>query len=934
MKNFTHSASRSYLGLFLKIIICTLWLLCIASAAMSLPVISQQPGSQAVCSSTNPSFTIGSVTGTTGTVTIQWQVSTNNGGTYTNITNGATYGGATTVTLTFANISTALNGNVYRCVVTDGTGSTTSNAATLSVNLTPAVEFSSRGLFTCVGAQNNQRLLTLTAGNSYQWQLSTNNGVSWGNVNPADGYTGSTTNLLGYPPVTLAMNGYIFRYIVTDNTTGCSNTSIALDTLHVLSLSVWVNPYPGAPNGSFPGSPNSSICPGGNLTFWDSANGGAEIAYKWQWKPSTATVYADVLDTGFFSGSQTKRLQVNGINAPQGSVFHIRLVASYPTTAVGCASSTNPSGLTVRTLASVSLQPSDVTTCANSDTAFRVNGAGSPTLTYQWQTDNGSSGVNWSNVGTSSSRLAVNAVTTAMNGWRYRVTIGNACSPPATSNPVTLSVRRLGTWFGTIDTKWEEARNWCGGVPDNTIDVLVPNGPVNMPNISDATIPAAFFKSIVIENAARLTISGGIVNNMTGPFDIQGTVAYIATTNQNIFPANHGSLEINGSGNKILGSHVDIARNLVLGGSAKLVTGTNILTMKTGSNPIVASPFTDPASSWIVTGNGNAGAANTGLGGLRIEQIDAADGAVLFPIGPTPVAYNPIQLTNAGTLDHFTIAVNDQLIPGGIFDAGVNRTWLVSEAVPTGSSVTLSLKWQGSEEHASFDRAQTQIIRSNGTQIVQASASAPASGINPYARAGGSFDILTQFSVASSAAVLPQGLKSFTAQKTGNATVGLTWNITGASAPKYFNVQRSNDGVHFMSIGKVNGETGKTGYNYTDNLPGTGTMYYRLQVTGQQNEMVYSGIQTILLNSANLVQLRPSAATGTTTHVYIQTAQHSEVSIYVTDITGRIHSRQSLAVNKGEHLLPIWIGGLNKGVYYVHVKDSKGNANVLTLVKQ
>jgi hypothetical protein len=188
--------------------------------------------------------------------------------------------------------------------------------------------------------------------------------------------------------------------------------------------------------------------------------------------------------------------------------------------------------------------------------------------------------------------------------------------------------------------------------------------------------------------------------------------------------------------------------------------------------------------------------------------------------------------------------------------------------------------------------------------------------------------------VASSTVVLPQELRSFTAQKTGNALVGLTWNTTGAIAPKYFNVQRSNDAVHFISIGQVNGETGKTGYNYTDNLPGTGTLYYRLQITGQQNEVTYSGIQTILLNNANLVQLRPSATTGTTTHVYIQTTQQSVVSVYVTDIAGHIHSRQSLTVNKGENLLPIWIGGLNKGVYYVHVKDANGNANVLTLVKQ
>ena len=927
MKNFTPMASRLYLRLFLKIIICMLWLLCIASAAMSreipLPVLSvPNPGNQTACAGSSPTFSIGTVSGTTGTVNIQWQVSANSGSSYTAVANGATYSGVTTATLTVINVSTALNGNMYRCVVSDNTGSTTSGAALLTVNATPAVSAATRATTVCEGATGAGLQVFNDATLSYQWQVSANNGTSWSNATAVDGYTGATTYDLTYPTATLAMNGYLYRYIATNTTTSCSATSIALDTLYVLSKPVFnTNPT------------NVTICPGASTSFTAAATGGATIAYQWEFKATAAASFTTVANDAVFGGAQTNTLQLTSFVPTSGNSYQVRLVASYPST-LGCATASNLGVLSVRTLPSVAVQPRDTTVCANSNAQFKVTASGSATLLYQWQTDNGTSGVTWSDVtGATTNTLNLAAVTTALNGYRYRLTVGNACTPPATSNPVKLTVRRSGTWYGSKDIKWEEPLNWCGGVPDNTIDVLVPNWAPNMPTISDGTV-TAFFRSIEIENTARLTISGGTVNNMTGPYNLLGTVAYTATRNQNIFPANHGSLEINGTDNKYLGSSVDVSHNLVLGGSAKLVTSTNILTMKTGSNTIVASPFTDPSSSWIVTGNGNAGAANTGLGGLLIEQVDAADGAVLFPIGPTPSAYNPIQLTNAGTVDHFKVAVNDQMIPGGIYAAGVTRTWLVTETVIGGSNVMLSLKWQGSEEQSSFNRAQTQIIRSNGTQIVETSVSAPASGTNPYARADGSFATLTQFSVASSTVVLPQELRSFTAQKTGNALVGLTWNTTGAIAPKYFNVQRSNDAVHFISIGQVNGETGKTGYNYTDNLPGTGTLYYRLQITGQQNEVAYSGIQTILLNNANLVQLRPSATTGTTTHVYIQTTQQSVVSVYVTDIAGHIHSRQSLTVNKGENLLPIWIGGLNKGVYYVHVKDANGNANVLTLVKQ
>jgi hypothetical protein len=930
MKTFTHPAERSWLRLFLKFIICIVWLLCIVSAAISrdlpLPHLGQNPGDKTACAGSNPAFTIGSVTGTSGTTTIQWEVSVNGGGSYSPVANGVNYSGVNSTTLTVLNVSTALNGNRYRCVVTDITGPSASTGALLTVNATPAVSSATRVTTVCEGATGAGLQVTNDPALSYQWQVSTNNGVSWSNVQAADGYTGGTTNDLTYPAATLSMNGFLYRYMVTNSTTGCNATSVALDTLRVLSKPVF---------GAGAVSPlSATICPGGNTSFTANPTGAAAIAYQWQVRQLPSGVFADVSDGAVYSGSQTKTLQITGFSGPAGTAWQVQMVASYPST-LGCASS-SLGAISIRTLPAVALQPKDTTVCANSPAGFKVTASGSATLLYQWQTDNGTSGVSWSNVssiGNVPNTLELGPVTLAMNGYRYRVTVSNSCTPPATSAEKILTVRRSGTWLGYKDTKWEEAMNWCGGVPDNTIDVLVPNWPSNMPTISDGT-GTAYFKSLEIENTARLIISGGTVNNMAGPFNLQGTVAYTATRDQSVFPAAHGSLEINGTGNKSLISAVDVSHNLVLGGSAKLVTGTNILTMKTGSNPIVASVFTDPATSWIVTGNGNAGEANTGLGGLRIEQVDAADGAVLFPVGPTPTAYNPLQLTNGGTADHFTVAVNDQRIPGGVYDVGLNRTWLVSEAVNGGSNVMLSLKWQRNEEQVSFDRTQSQIIRSNGTMIVETSAKAPASGSDPYARADGAFAVLTQFSVASPATVLAAELPSFTVQKMGNAAVGLTWKTTDVSSVRYFDIQRSADGVHFVTIARVNGETSQTAYNYIDNLPGTGIIYYRLLVMSQQNELVRSSIQSVLLNSSNLVQLRPSATAGAITNVYIQTSKQSIVSLYVTDIDGHIHNRQSLPVNNGGNLVPLWIGNLGKGVYYVHVKNGDGSTSVVTLLKQ
>ena len=61
-------------------------------------------------------FTVGTNI-TSGTVSYQWQVSTDNGFTFSNITNGGVYFGANTATLSVTNPPTSMNNYLYRCEV-------------------------------------------------------------------------------------------------------------------------------------------------------------------------------------------------------------------------------------------------------------------------------------------------------------------------------------------------------------------------------------------------------------------------------------------------------------------------------------------------------------------------------------------------------------------------------------------------------------------------------------------------------------------------------------------------------------------------------------------------------------------------------------------------------------------------------------------------
>ena len=123
----------------------------------TLPVITTNPTNVSVLAGAMATFTA-AATGSPAP-TVQWQVSTNAGVTFTNLA------GATTVTLSFATAA-AQNGNQYKAVFTNAAGSTSTTAATLTV-LAPALSIvkSHAGNFT-VGTNGVFTIAVSNSGNS------------------------------------------------------------------------------------------------------------------------------------------------------------------------------------------------------------------------------------------------------------------------------------------------------------------------------------------------------------------------------------------------------------------------------------------------------------------------------------------------------------------------------------------------------------------------------------------------------------------------------------------------------------------------------------------------------------------------------------------------------------------------------------------------
>ena len=181
------------------------------------PAITTQPAtSNVICVGGNITCTVAATGSGLG---YQWQLSTTGaGGPWNNISNGGVYAGATTGTLTITSATAGMSGYFYRAVVT-GTCSpaATSNDASLTVNSPVTITAQPTAKSICATGTTNFSVAATGSSVTYQWQVSTDAGTGWSNINNGVVYSGATTNMLNLTGVTTSMTGYLYRVVVNGN---------------------------------------------------------------------------------------------------------------------------------------------------------------------------------------------------------------------------------------------------------------------------------------------------------------------------------------------------------------------------------------------------------------------------------------------------------------------------------------------------------------------------------------------------------------------------------------------------------------------------------------------------------------------------------------------------------------------------------------------
>lgn len=126
-----------------------------------------QPTDVAICTGSSTSF---NVSATGAGITYQWQVLS--GGSWSNISNGGIYSGATTNTLTLTSPNSSQNNLQFRCVLTGTCSTLNSNPATLTINDVPAAPNAISGDLTiCENTNQSYSVSAISGATSYTWTI-------------------------------------------------------------------------------------------------------------------------------------------------------------------------------------------------------------------------------------------------------------------------------------------------------------------------------------------------------------------------------------------------------------------------------------------------------------------------------------------------------------------------------------------------------------------------------------------------------------------------------------------------------------------------------------------------------------------------------------------------------------------------------------------
>jgi gliding motility-associated-like protein len=387
---------------------------------LSVPTLSN-PQNLTLCASESATFSVNSING----FSYQWFESSDNGITFSALSNTGPYSGVDGSNLSINPVSSALDGNLYYCLVSGACGTPLqSNPALLTLNSGPNTVQDPVDAIYCIGQSVAFNIGLIPNGAQVQWEFSNDGGSSFSAVSNGAQYSGANTSTLTVLNPTDQMLGDLYRVCLTVcSQTICSNAAEILP-----GNSVSINQQPQG------------------ITLCNNATGliqtDAENAAAYVWQINSGGMFIDITQTPQpgFTSTNSSTLNIDGGLAGEGNyTVRCRITGS-------CTGDvfTIPVDISVLAATSIEIQPQNLEICEGQNALFTVNALGT-NPSYQWQqsSDNGLTFIPVQNSttisGASTAQLSISNVNSLQGGTIYQCAVGNSCGEVVSEN-VQLTV--------------------------------------------------------------------------------------------------------------------------------------------------------------------------------------------------------------------------------------------------------------------------------------------------------------------------------------------------------------------------------------------------------------------------------------------------------------------------------------------------------------
>jgi gliding motility-associated-like protein len=395
--------------------------------------------------------------------------------TATNVVSGVPFAitGVLTNTTAYSLVSvTDVNG----CVRTSGF---TTGTATITVLAAPAITSQPVSLTQNVGTAAQYTVAATGANLSYQWQISTDNGLTYVNLANAGVYSGVTTATLQLSTISVSMNGYLYRCVVSGT---CAPAAIS----NGASLTVV------APVAAFTVNTANQCFNGNQFVFTNTSSilVGSLVTYQWTFGDGVGTSsLASPTYTYTRSGTYVVKLVVISDAGLRDSTTRTVVVYSSPIPSYTINQSVQCLVNNRFVFTNTSILPNEAMT-----------------LTYRWEFGDGTTVNDISPVKSyaSAGTYNVKLVATSINGCRDSVTQAVTVNPmPVTTvsaNPGTILCQGSSvvlTATGGVTYKWYRNGALQVGITGPTFTVTSP-GEYSVRATSAAGCESVDVASIVI----------------------------------------------------------------------------------------------------------------------------------------------------------------------------------------------------------------------------------------------------------------------------------------------------------------------------------------------------------------------------------------------------------------------------------------------------